>query len=81
MRGAMGNTTVKRALEGRASLSSSTNVGIANCLFQFLVPLLGGTIASPANIRTSRPGKNNGLVSCDVPSVTPLAPCRIIPNY
>ena len=73
--------TIRRPFREHASLGSRTSVDITNCLFQFSVLLLGGTIASPATIRTSRPGKNTGLVSCDVPSVTPLAPCRTIPNY
>lgn len=80
MRRTIGNTTVERTLEGRASLSSRTNVGIRNCLFQFSVPLLGGPLILPA-IRTSRPGKNSGLVPCDVPTETPLAPCMTIPNF
>ena len=80
MRRTIGNTTFKRTLEGRASLSSITNVGITNCLFQFSFPLLGGALISPA-IRTSRPGKNTGLVICDVPTATPQAPCKTIPNY
>lgn len=73
--------TIRRPFREQASLGSRTSVDIRNCLFQSSVPLLGGTIASPANIRTSRPGKNTGLVSSDVPSVTPLAPCRTMPNY
>jgi len=73
-------TTIKRTLVGQASLSSRTTAGITNCLFQFSIPLLDGSLISPA-IRTSRPGKNTGLVPCDVPTATPLAPCRNPPNY
>ena len=73
-------TTIRRPLGEQASLGSRTSVDITNCLFQFSFPLLGGALISPA-IRTSRPGKNTGLVICDVPTAPPLAPCKTIPNY
>lgn len=78
MRPATGTTI--RPFREQASLGSRTSVDITNCLFQFSVPLPGGTIISPA-IRTSRPGKSIGLIPGDVPTATPLAPCNTIPNY
>lgn len=74
-------TTIRRPFREQASLGSRTSVDITNCLFQSSVPLLGGTVISPATIRTSRPFRHTVLVSCDVPTATPLAVCKTIPNY
>ena len=74
-------TTIRRAFREQASLGSRTSVDITSCLFQSSVPLLGGTVTSPATIRTSRPFSHTGLVSGDVPTATPLAVCKTIPNY
>jgi hypothetical protein len=79
MRRATG-TTIRSTFREQASLGSRMSVDITNCLFQSSVPLLGGIIPSPATIRTSRPVKHTGFVSCDVPTATPLAFCKTIPN-
>jgi hypothetical protein len=79
MRRAIG-TTIRRPFGEQASLRSRIGFDITNCVYQSSVPLLGGIIPSPATIRTSRPVKQTGLVSCDVPTATPLALCKSIPN-
>jgi Flp pilus assembly protein TadG len=60
-------------------LSSRATVSITNYKFQFVVPLIGGTLNMPT-YRTSLPGESAGYVPCDIPTSTPAAPCNIIPN-
>lgn len=60
-------------------LSSKATVSITNYRFQFAVPLFGGTLTMPS-YRTALPGESAGVIPCDIPTTTPLAPCNIIPN-
>lgn len=60
-------------------LSSRATVKISNYKFNFMVPLVGGSINMPA-YRTSLPGESVGYVPCDLPAANPLASCNIIPN-
>ena len=60
-------------------LSAKATVSITNYQFRFAVPLIGGTLTMPS-YQTSLPGESAGVVPCDIPTSTPLAPCNIIPN-
>lgn len=60
-------------------LSSKATVSITNYQFRFAVPLIGGTLTMPS-YRTALPGESAGVIPCDIPTTTPLAPCAIIPN-
>jgi Flp pilus assembly protein TadG len=60
-------------------LSAKATVSITNYQFRFAVPLFGGALTMPS-YQTSLPGESAGVVPCDIPTATPLAPCNIIPN-
>ena len=74
-----GNVTVSYANYNGIQLSARATVSITNYQFRFAVPLIGGTLTMPS-YRTSLPGESAGMVPCDIPTATPLAPCNIIPN-
>ncbi|HEY0431897.1 MAG TPA: TadE/TadG family type IV pilus assembly protein [Pyrinomonadaceae bacterium] len=60
-------------------LSAKATVSITNYQFRFAIPMIGGTLTMPS-YQTSLPGESAGIVPCDIPTATPLAPCNIIPN-
>lgn len=60
-------------------LSAKATVSITSYQFRFAIPMIGGTLNMPS-YETSLPGESAGIVPCDIPTATPLAPCSIIPN-
>lgn len=73
------NIAVEYQNYGGILLSSRATVSITNYQFNLSIPLVGTTVSMPA-YRTSLPGESAGFIPCDIPNVTPYAPCNIIPN-
>lgn len=74
-----GDVAVSYANYNGIQLSAKATVSITNYQFRFAVPMIGGTLTMPS-YRTALPGESAGMVPCDIPTSTPLAPCNIIPN-
>lgn len=73
------NKAIRKANRNTIDLYPCVNISSRHNQSQFSIPLLGGTLSTPA-YRASLPGKSNGYVPCDAPTANPLALYNFIPS-